>query len=55
MERQDETRPATYRERSMFGDGRSAPGTSGLDIAALVVIVLLIWGPLAAGAFSRIH
>ena len=52
MERQDETRPAPYRDRSMFSDGGPARDTRGLDIAALAVTVLLIWGPLAAGAFS---
>ncbi len=53
MDRNDETRPVTYRETSMFGTG-IARDTSGLDIAALVVTVLLIWGPLAAGAFSSL-
>ena len=53
MERQDETRPAPYRERSMFRDGGPVRDTRGLDVAALVVTVLLIWGPLAAGALRH--
>jgi hypothetical protein len=53
MDRNDETRPVTYRETSMFG-GRDAPDTRGLDIAALVATMLMILGPLAAGAFSSL-
>jgi hypothetical protein len=53
MDRHEETRPASYRETSMFG-GREAPDTRGLDIAALVVTMLMILGPLAAGAFSSL-
>lgn len=41
------------RNSGLFGDGRGhGPDTRGLDIAALVVIILVIWGPLAAGALS---
>jgi hypothetical protein len=52
MERFEENTPTTYRP-SMFG-GREAPDTRGLDIAALVVAMLMILGPLAAGAISSL-
>ncbi len=57
MEPMDEERRESTgfapRNSGLFGDGRGhGPDTRGLDIAALVVIILVIWGPLAAGALS---
>ena len=49
------TQPPVAPSPSHYSDIRNAPDFTPLDIAAFAVAVIMIWGPMIAGAAHAMH